>query len=267
MRGRARLGGLRRAFDGEDLFVEGDRRAIRPDAELITERLAQPLEAPDRLPALAGIEMGAHERAGCLLVGGVFFGQAAPQRCRRAAHPGTAGANGAWLDQPGLVAVIWKEFAVVEVGARHDRRPSSVASSRLARRPRSARRRSRPRHRAEHEHAVVVHDRLLVSGGAPGEVQGLAKVRAGGLGIALGPERLHDLRPMQPMVRGSASSLTTSAARRLRQRPRYRASSTATENRPEELDRQSSAPQAIVRAVPWPRTSGPCGTVAERSSS
>jgi len=38
----------------------------------------QPFEAPDRLPALPGLEMRAHELASRLLVGGILIGQPIP---------------------------------------------------------------------------------------------------------------------------------------------------------------------------------------------
>ena len=46
-----------RALERENLFVECDGRGIRPNTEMIAERLAQPLEAPDRLSTLSGIEI------------------------------------------------------------------------------------------------------------------------------------------------------------------------------------------------------------------
>jgi hypothetical protein len=73
------LGGRGRTLDSEHVFVEGDRRSVRPHAELVVQRFAEPFEAPDRLSTFPGIEMSAHEFACCLLVGGVFVGESLPQ--------------------------------------------------------------------------------------------------------------------------------------------------------------------------------------------
>lgn len=54
----------------------------------------------------------------------------------------------------------------------------------------------------ENENPLLTQNCLLILSGAPDEIQCLAEIRAGGLGIARGPERLHHLRPVQAKVRG-----------------------------------------------------------------
>ncbi|MDJ0457043.1 hypothetical protein PUN71_007520 [Arthrobacter sp. NQ7] len=57
------------------------------------------------------------------------------------------------------------------------------------------------------ENPLVTHDGLLVCGGAAGEMQGFAEVCTGGLGTTLGPERLHDLRPVKAEAMGEREQL------------------------------------------------------------
>ena len=114
---------------------------------------------------------------------------------------------------------------------------------------------------------MFVHDRPLVTDREPGEVQGLSKVGAGGLGLALGPERLHDLRPMHPMARGEREQLhhvgRAAAAPGV---ARDRDAVDRDGEPAEEPDRQ--CPHAGNRTGPTPTpASPPAGTVAERSPS
>jgi hypothetical protein len=151
--------------------------------------------------------VGAHQGARGLLVGGVFFGQPIPQRSG-AQHVEVAPAQaGARLDRPGLVEVVWQEVASIQIRRRaaNSLVGATQPSLRSCLEPLDVRLHSGigPRH----EHAAVIDDRPLVTDREPGEVQGLSKVGAGGLGLALGPERLHDLSPMHPMAGGEREQL------------------------------------------------------------
>ena len=49
---------------------------------------------------------------------------------------------------------------------------------------------------------MFVHDGPFVGKGEPREVQSFAQVRAGGLGLALGPKSFHHLKAVGPVIGG-----------------------------------------------------------------
>ena len=200
------IGGRLCALDGEHLFVERDGRGVRPDTEMIAERFAEPLESADRLPTLSGIEMCAHERPRRLLIGRVFFGHPIPQRCGTK-HVEVATAQAcARLDGPGLVEVVGEEIPSIQIGRSTTASLVGRIQPSLSGSLEALDVRLQSPIGLQHEHAAFVHDRLLVER-TPGEVQGLSEVRAGGFGLALRPERLHDLRSVHPIAGGQREQL------------------------------------------------------------
>src|SRR5438309_9432158 len=105
------LGGLRRALDGEHLFVERDRCGVWSDPQVITECLAEPLESANGLPALPRVEMRAHELARRVLVGGVFLGQSIPHGSGAEHVEGATVQAAPRLERPGLVPIVRPECA------------------------------------------------------------------------------------------------------------------------------------------------------------
>ena len=260
------IGGRLRAFEGEHLFVESDGRGVRPDTEMIAERLAEPLEAADRLSTLSGIEMDADERARCLLVGGVLFGQPIPQRCG-AQHVDVPTAQAcARLDRPGLVEVIGEEVA-----RDTDRRPHGSRPRRTHPSPdrAAASKRSTSVSTPPSGCSTSTPRSFTIACSSPSAR--LAKCRAF---RRFEPEASGSLSGQSASMTcarcirwsgASASSFTTSAARRLRHAsPEIGAASTATENRPRSWI-ASVRTQAIVRGCPGPGQTAlrnGCGTVA-----
>src|SRR5688572_26652730 len=108
---------------------------------------------------------------------------------------------------------------------------------------------------------------MLVAGREPREMQSLAEVGPGRLRIALGPERLHDFEPVHPVRRREREKFHH--VRRATAAPgvaRDRDAVNRGREPAEELYRDRSHRTESYGRAAAP-TSGPSGTVAERSAS